>query len=142
MLSESQQWYLNGNPIPNATGVVFEPLIEGIYHIEATYYGNCQVSSSTMVFRGTGIEEGEQNFAAIYPNPSNGRFHVQFACAPTADAQLLLTDVVGREVLRETNISSGLVTIKSEVLKPGVFLIFLKENKQWQYLGKVILLNQ
>lgn len=142
ILPDEQQWYLNGNPIAGANSTSFTPLIDGTYHVEAIYFDNCPVSSSQYIFEGTGIEEGEQNSAVIYPNPNSGRFQVQFAYPPEKRDQLVITDMIGREVYREPNINSGLVSVNSESFNAGVFLLYLQQENQRQYLGGVILLTQ
>ncbi|MCF8277616.1 MAG: FG-GAP-like repeat-containing protein [Flavobacteriales bacterium] len=141
LLPESQQWFLNGNPIPNANGITFEPILDGVYSIDAFYFEDCKVSSTEFVLEQTGIQEGEQNFASIYPNPSKGDFVVQFASIPAPNSSLVVTDVIGRMVYQNNQLSNGIINVPASGLNHGMFLIYLEQEGTHSFLGKLILVG-
>lgn len=98
----SFQWYLNGQPIPGATGTS--------YDISATGSGNYKVcvvdgngcQGCSFVYEITccvGIEEADfDGNVNIYPNPNNGEFVLEVEMARQMDMTVGLYDMVGKQV--------------------------------------------
>lgn len=64
------QWYLDGNPIPNATSPTYNLAVSGYYQVEVIFNGGCSVKSdSTNIILNT-KEIVKNNSIYIYPNPS------------------------------------------------------------------------
>lgn len=70
----SYQWYIDGLPIPNATGQELSSLVDGEYTVEVTYANGCSESSEGYQYV-TGIDDIDfNNLLSIAPNPNEGQF--------------------------------------------------------------------
>lgn len=87
--------------------------------------------------------DGSENLIEIAPNPSRGKFLLEYSLAEeTTLAEFILTDVSGREVYR-TSLPLNAITfeVNTSQLTPGVYLYHFKENNNTTQNGKIILLN-
>lgn len=99
------QWYLNGAPIPGATGSVYNPTVSGNYEVEAVDENGCVGSSFNVEFTFTGIFDRASNYdVSIYPNPTGGQFVIEVGLGSILDVQLKFRDIVGREILMPQSI--------------------------------------
>lgn len=78
----SYQWYLNGDPIPGATGPDYSPLASGNYTVVVTDQDGCEGQSEVLEFTvpssGVGIDEADSSMPfSVYPNPNNGQFQLE-----------------------------------------------------------------
>jgi hypothetical protein len=67
----------------------------------------------------------------IYPNPSSGGFYVNFENVTNAQVEILITDVVGRNIYTETFQSTiGMVNhyVRTKNLDPGMYAVTLNPN--------------
>lgn len=71
---EGNQWYLNGEPIPGATGQTYQAEEEGTYYVIVTLNGCSSAMSNQIEIVFTGIPELESMKVSVFPNPSNGGF--------------------------------------------------------------------
>lgn len=94
--STGNQWYLNGQPIPGATGQNYTITKDGKYSVKVTNDFNCSsISPEVNVKFIIGTEDllGEQQFS-IFPNPVEDFFVLRLQ---SKDAKLLeISDVLGR----------------------------------------------
>ncbi|HRH71085.1 MAG TPA: lysyl oxidase family protein [Flavobacteriales bacterium] len=70
----------------------------------------------------TGISTQDVGTVRVYPNPFKEQTVVIFPAQPSTPAQLLLTDLQGREVRRYSNVTNGRVTIERGALAQGAYL--------------------
>ena len=72
----TQQWYLNGSPIPGATANVFIATTPGYYQVEVTDSNNCPtLSNPVQLLLGIGIITDDK--VQVYPNPlSDGNWQL------------------------------------------------------------------
>jgi subtilisin-like proprotein convertase family protein len=78
-----------------------------------------------------GVEQNTiQNFA-LYPNPNNGDFNIQFNSTSTEDINLSVYDIRGRQVYVNTYRNYGLFNenVKLSNLQSGVYLVKVKDGK-------------
>jgi hypothetical protein len=71
------QWYFNGQPIPNATGTEIIARESGVYQLEVTL-GDCR-STTEVEFLVTGLEYTTVDGVSIYPNPFEEAFTVRIS---------------------------------------------------------------
>ncbi|MBC7777994.1 MAG: T9SS type A sorting domain-containing protein, partial [Phycisphaerae bacterium] len=72
------QWYLNGNIIPNATAQTYPLTQNGDYTVLVTDTHGCSASSTVFHYVHTGTETiTESNTVLIVPNPNDGKFRVE-----------------------------------------------------------------
>lgn len=100
----SYQWYLNGAPIANATNSWYCPTQSGNYYVAIVDENGCTVNSFTSEYTfmddspcATGIEEYGLSMD-VFPNPSNGQFTVQYALDHQSKLELVVYDMMGRQV--------------------------------------------
>ncbi|HEX5002480.1 MAG TPA: T9SS type A sorting domain-containing protein [Bacteroidia bacterium] len=88
------QWYLNGNPIPGATGQVYVATQSGTYTVVVTGANGC-TATSQQVFT-TGIQELlSQNGFAVYPNPVADKLTIELAAPVNDRAVVTIYNVLG-----------------------------------------------
>ncbi|PKV67012.1 S8 family serine peptidase [Pontibacter ramchanderi] len=97
-VADGNQWYLNNQPIPGATGRTYTPTVSGDYSVQAQWQGCVSSRSQTYTFayQADGRELKQELVAS--PNPSNGVFKVQFETAQQEDLYLRVTDMLGHEI--------------------------------------------
>jgi len=121
------QWYLNGAPIPGATGSSYTALQSGTYQLCGTDVNGCTNCSDTLAYVGTGISDVAGNTFSIYPNPSDGRFTVVMESVINTTSTIEILDLSGRLVFRK-DISGQDVYVHDESLSSGTYLIVLHSD--------------
>ena len=106
-----------------------------IYSVVATGANGCKAKGSSIAnFKNcTGIEEMVGNVLfAIYPNPNNGRFAIEFKSNSSEQVNVKVVNSVGEEVYRIDNLRVG-GNLKKEFdlrkLAQGTYLLVLENNK-------------
>lgn len=70
--NDEVQWCLNGDPIPGATGLSFEPTVTGNYSVQITSGTGCFVFTDPYFFMVSSIAEGMESGIKTFPNPLIG----------------------------------------------------------------------
>ena len=74
------QWYLNGNPIPGATGPVHKPTVSGLYTVRVTVNGCESPGSAALNFVITAVVSPNlDRFISITPNPTNDKVGIKYS---------------------------------------------------------------
>lgn len=135
----NNQWYLNGNPIPGATGQVHNVTQAGTYTVVVTDPATgCSATSAPVIMTGTGAESLPASIA-LFPNPAKDRFYISTDGMITGKATLHLKDVTGRILsVQELNLSSGKTTEVNIPFAAGVLLVEIKTSEKI-YQGKVVI---
>lgn len=105
------QWFLNGSPIPGATGPYYIGLESGNYTVQFTDANGCTSNSYTMEFTysggNIGLEEhGIFSLLELYPNPGRGQFIVRGVMPTNVDVQIAVTDMLGRILMPDVLMNS------------------------------------
>jgi len=82
-----------------------------------------------------------ENGLTIYPNPTSGNLNVQWTNQLTGSADVIITDVVGRDVYKsviDINAASGETQLGLTGLKDGIYIINIK-SPNLNYSGKLII---
>jgi len=109
------QWFLNGTPIPGATGRTLTPVANGIYSVRVGN-GYCYVLASGYTVTGLRVENTLENAGImIYPNPVKDLLKVNAGFK----LNLVIKDLSGREVLRANSVNE----ISLGALSNGVYTI-------------------
>lgn len=95
------QWFLNGDPIPGATGVTYDAIQSGNYHVEYIGPNGCPTSTYVLEFTlQTGVEElSIFDVLDVYPNPGNGFINIRGQLPTIEDVTIELTNMLGQALL-------------------------------------------
>jgi photosystem II stability/assembly factor-like uncharacterized protein len=115
------QWYLNGEPLPDATGPCITATEPGSYTVVTTDALGCVSAPSAPVqVIITGVSDARQEAPLLQPNPGTGTFHLQFAAAQPR--LLELHDLQGRRVHQQRSTERTAV-LHLEHLPAGMYLL-------------------
>jgi hypothetical protein len=98
--ASSWQWYRNGQLIAGATNATLILAETGSYSVEITNEHGCKATSASFDVTVLGVDGAPKAVHAfeLYPNPSGGRFSVEFDLPFPAPSTVSVTDVLGREI--------------------------------------------
>jgi hypothetical protein len=116
----SYQWYLNGEPVENATNSTLQISDNGNYSLAVQQFEQCPTITSTPIaVTDISVSETElENFTAVvYPNPAKGNFN------------LAVSSVNNERVRFEILNSNGAtVSTESKVVAPGTNVVEFNNN--------------
>ncbi len=119
------QWYLNGNPIPGATGQTYEALQTGNYTVVVTLNG-CSTTSPVFQVTFVGLEESNASLISVYPNPVSNTLFIDTRKSTEAVNGISVLDVTGRVVLTSTASNADkILPLDVSQLRQGVYLLEL-----------------
>jgi len=137
------QWYLNGNPIPGATGQSYQALVNGVYWAVVHRYGCTSGESNHINVVVTGIDEAHGSTVSIHPVPNDGRFTVSI-WMPEKDIVLIkVFNSLGQPVyeLRDIEVNRGLEQkIDLKPVPNGIYTVVV-ENDRLRIIRKIIVIN-
>jgi uncharacterized delta-60 repeat protein len=125
--AEGYQWYLNNEPIPNATGNSYTAVQNGAYTVMTTNSDGC--SGLSGVYNVVSIGVGAENASgfAIYPNPSNGIFTLKGSMLQGELQRVEIKNTLGESVYSSNQAQfSQVVDIQN--CPSGVYLVELYLN--------------
>jgi hypothetical protein len=142
------QWYINGNLIPNATGQTYSPVSSGDYTATVTEpSNNCESAHSNYI---TWLITGQYQYSLadqirIFPNPAQNRLTIELPASPDKDCTISLSDESGRVIIAPTTqvfSENKSVFIEFDVhrLKPGAYFLTLKADS-WTTVRKVMIIK-
>lgn len=125
--AEGYQWYLNNEPIPNATGNSYTAIQNGAYTVMTTNSEGCSGLSAvyTVVSNGVGAENASG--FAIYPNPSNGIFTLKGSMLQGELQRLEVKNTLGESVYSSNQAQFNQV-VDIQNCPSGVYLVELYLN--------------
>ncbi len=108
-----------GAPIQGATSQSYTPSVSGSFGVIVSD-GNC---SDTSACTGVvGLVNGLTTRIALFPNPTNGRIHVDFGSV-LDQVQLEVYDVAGKRLLLQNETGSATATVDLSRFQNGVYLL-------------------
>jgi len=147
--SSSYQWYFNGAPISGATNYDYCPTQSGNYTVVVIDANGCEVESTTSEYTfmddspcATGIQEHDLSLD-VYPNPSTGQFTVRYAFTKQMDVQLTVYDLMGKQVVVPTKLTSmnGTSVIDLSQQTDGVYTLRIEAGVDRLYQERLILVK-
>lgn len=100
------QWYLNGQQIVGANSQSFTPTQSGIYLVRITDSNGCvyQYSKGYNYSLSTAIQELENTYFTVFPNPSSGIISIQDKNLTAKRFELYVYDAVGKLLIQNKTI--------------------------------------
>ncbi|GAB3932272.1 hypothetical protein GCM10028804_46330 [Larkinella terrae] len=122
----NNQWYLNGNPLPDSTRQLLRNPGAGTYRVRVTEQG-CFSDSDPMIITAVEPALGELK---VFPNPSNGTFWVEWPDS-FRSGNLDVVDNLGRKVYSRSYSTkpAGPVPVRLKTA-PGLYLLQLSTDGQ------------
>ncbi len=127
--SGSNSWnFGDGSAVSTVTNPVHTYTANGTYTVQLIVTGSCGADtvSNTVVITGVGIDELTAGSVSVYPNPTNGLFHVTVNNAVFSQLTISVIDLQGKEVFStmDKNITSGYnKQINLEGLSKGIYYV-------------------
>ena len=113
--------------------------IEWIYH---NYEGREKENPKDSKGREGGVENGQDGFGGVFPNPATQTAEYQFTCESAGSAILLMTDMLGREIQREQiAVGEGNNTHQIEGLERipnGMYQLNIVQNDKIQSTERIV----
>lgn len=138
----SYQWYFDGNLIAGETNQSITALQNGNYSVETTDANGCSALSSVFPVNGIGLNEIKNAInASVYPNPSTGIYIITIDLESNLEYKLLVTDVLGRLIVKETmsNLTHYTKQIDLTDKANGVYNISIERAGQGKWVERIIL---
>jgi hypothetical protein len=125
--AEGYQWYLNNEPIPNATGNSYTAAQNGAYTVMTTNSDGCSGLSGVYTVVSNGVVVENASGISIYPNPSSGVFTLKGSMLQGELQQLAIKNMLGETVYSSSQIQSNQV-VDIQNFPTGVYLVELYLN--------------
>ncbi len=117
----SNQWYYNGNIIPNATGNTYTTTQNGYYYVVYTSSNGCISASDSIHIITVSIAPDETSeIFKLYPNPTSGIFYIDASIKPVE--KIVIQDILGREIYVFSNLKT-VTTVDLSSETTGVYLV-------------------
>ena len=123
------QWYLDGEPVPGATGQIYEATQSGWYFDIVTING-CSSDTSEIVDIMVGLEEPDKPGFTIAPNPASDLVRIIYPRPVEKEATVTLLSADGREIRRLRFEPQGAINefiLDIGGLTPGFYFVSLRE---------------
>ena len=122
----------NGNePISGATSQSYEVFENGSYAVIVTSTINlhCEVISDCIDVVSVGIEEVENTLFSVFPNPSSGKYKVNFTSINNF-IELEVNDMSGRLIYKTTLNGEQVLEIDLRSESKGIYFLKMKSNSE------------
>ncbi len=117
------QWQLNGNDITGAQAQSHTAVASGNYTVEVTDANGCVNTSGAVNVTGVGINDAFDVESSVYPNPATDILFIE--CTENIES-VCVTDLLGRNMIVQTQINNQKFTIDVSVLSEAAYLIHMK----------------
>ncbi|RFC54278.1 LamG-like jellyroll fold domain-containing protein [Brumimicrobium aurantiacum] len=122
--------------IPGATNQEFEPTYNGSFKVVLDN-GDCTDTSICLSINNVSVNTFKIEDFAIYPNPSNGSFKVEFNTPFTG--LINITNISGKQIYNSALKDAQLTNLNLTQIENGIYFININDEKGNIYTKKVIL---
>ena len=127
LAAASYQWYLNNEPIQNATESTYTALQNGSYTVMTSNNDGCSRLSGAYNMISLGIEKEIASGISIYPNPSNGLFTLKGNASNSKLHHVNVLNLMGSVIFSSNTTQSNMV-VDIQNSPSGVYFIELHFN--------------
>jgi hypothetical protein len=132
--SSGNQWYLEGNLIPGATGVEYIATEGGNYTVIVTLNGCSSAVSNIINVLPVGINNISFNKSIeVFPNPNKGWFTIKGGSLQKVECTLQVFNSIGAMIWERKNVlldGSFAIPVDLNTEKPGGYLLVLRTPDQ------------
>lgn len=122
----SYQWLLNNAPLSNATTQTLTMPVNGNYAVVVTDGNGCSDTSQILSVVNVSVADAVDAYTvAVYPNPNNGNFVVQFS--DNIQHTIYLTDALGKLIVDRT-VATQTQQINLEDQAAGIYFLHVLHN--------------
>ncbi|MGN6396098.1 MAG: S8 family serine peptidase [Mucilaginibacter sp.] len=144
-LQANNQWYLNGQLIPGATGTSYTPKQNGNYQVALVAATGCTVLSENYVYvmAGGGPAGNGDIGLVVFPIPADTQLHIFFSAKTNDNLTLSLINASGQKVYSsKQTIAAGNFSTVADVsyMPPGTYVLKVQLGQKI-YAVKVIVLR-
>lgn len=128
-MAEGNQWFLDGNPITDATGQTYNVTQSGSYTVQVSS-GGC-VSEASEAFTVTNLSDNLASLAStflLYPNPVSNVLSVDWNAETKLKPTVLeIFSIDGRsKVIQTVQPQTGNISINMNAFRNGLYILKLK----------------
>jgi len=137
---EGNQWYLNGVPIPDATGQSYTATETGNYYVIVTLNGCSSAPSNTILVIIEGMISLDHNSFKVYPIPNDGRFTIELVLQKSGIYTLEIFNSLGLRVYSSEIYVDGkhILPMDLSYLPSGVYTVTLF-NTQLNAVRRIVI---
>ena len=136
-VATGNQWLLNGNVIPGATGQFYTATQSGFYQSQVSSNG-CTATSNSVSLTIVNVNTLETPMAQVFPNPSTGWVQV---ATNLEQHQVEVVDAIGQTVLsRQANNKTYQLDLSN--LPEGLYIVRLTAEDQTAVLTEKLILKR
>lgn len=84
----------------------------------------------------TGIEENKSDYFQVFPNPNHGQMSLTYQIKQASE--FIITDVMGREVFKQTLLPQDHILNINSNLNSGLYLYSVLQNGEYVKVGKIL----
>ncbi|MDP2189311.1 MAG: S8 family serine peptidase [Sphingobacteriaceae bacterium] len=136
--SDSNQWYLNGQPIAGAMTSSYQPIQNGLYQVRVLNGLCSSILSAPFEVIHVGVQGLEAAGIRLYPNPSDGQVFLDLSAFPENQIHLAIYNAIGQEVRQEVVLSGAVHTLDLQGFAQGLYFVRLLVDGK-QYVGSVLM---
>ena len=135
--SSGNQWFLDGNLIPGATGQYLIPQQSGSYQVQVTDQNGC-ISGMSAPYIIVGLnEQAASELLLICPNPSAGQITLKGSLADAGQYSIYIYNSFGKEILR----AGAVKTIDISSYDNGIYYLIMRTSTMKTFTKKIILIH-
>jgi predicted outer membrane repeat protein len=152
IIGNSYEWNVTGGTIIGGAGT-YQVTVHwgspgtGILTVSETNQHDCTGLSdefAVSIDNCTGIEDRENDFVSIFPNPANNYLNIEFGAAETGKCRLNILSILGHVMYSDHNISlksNQSLQINISDYPEGIYIIRFQTNQNTIFQKKIIKIN-
>jgi hypothetical protein len=133
------QWFLDGNILPNAIYQVLVPSYNGLYQVQVTDLNNC-ISQLSEAYNVTWVGTEEilnLNHSSVFPNPTSGIITISASFFKNKDFEISIFNTYGRNLMNIRNLQ----IIDLSKFENGIYFIVIRSENSEFILEKIVLIK-
>ena len=136
--SDSNQWYLNGQPIVGATAISYQPMQNGLYQVRVLNGGCVSPLSAAFEVLNVSVQSLEAAGIRLYPNPSHGQVNLDLSAFEGDEVRVEVRNPLGQLIFTAEEQAQERFIIDLQAQAAGLYFIRVHVQEQ-QFVGRMLL---